>query len=476
MYITEIIAHNFQSHKHTVVQLDKGLNVFVGENDQGKTALAKRATQWCLFNEPQGNDFVRFKDNGKVNKKGEPEREDLCYVTLKFSNGMEVTRSRKKNKNYYQLIDEDGEIFNFENFGNEVPEEIQKAIGISKLKVDDDIQLNLNIIGAKDRSLIYESNNYKSKVIGSFAGTNVIDVTIRGIQSDMKSISTDIKSIEKDIKQIDEEIAEMGDMQKKEEIIKQIDNLYFSLGEENFIREELAELDRNINSRKLAIERDKKILESTKDFDKKEQELSEFEDVVTKAKELMALRNRLVNISDRIEERKRTIEESKKIVKKLKDIDKEEMALMKRELQIADIQNKINGINDTKKALLGIYERIQVKIQAIEEAKEVVEKHKGIDKQEKRLLDVESKLADIYDSIRETVDKKNQLVRLHTEIQRKLSIHKRGQEYVEQKNKEITELIENCVENIVQLGKCPTCMSDLDPSHMERIRKELVNL
>mgnify|MGYP001294424939 CR=1 FL=1 len=182
MYITEIVAHNFQSHKHTVVHLDKGLNVFVGENDQGKTALAKRAIQWCLFNEPQGNDFVRFKENGKTDKNGEPEREELCYVTVKFSNGIEVTRKREKNKNYYQLIDENGEIFNFENFGNQVPEEIQKAIGISKLKVDDDIQLNLNIIGAKDRSLIYENGNYKAKVIGSFAGTNIIDVAIIGFE------------------------------------------------------------------------------------------------------------------------------------------------------------------------------------------------------------------------------------------------------------------------------------------------------
>lgn len=475
LYITEIIAHNFQSHKHTVVQLTNGLNVFVGENDQGKTSLAKRCIQWCLFNEPQGNDFVRFKDNGKTNKKGEPEREDLCYVTLKFSNGVEVTRKREKSKNYYQLVDETGEVFNFENFGNNVPEEIQKATGISKLKVDDDIQLNLNIIGAKDRSLIYESNNYKSKVIGSFAGTNVIDVTIRGIQSDMKGISVDIKSIEKDIKKIDEEIAEMGDIQKKEEIIKQIDNLYFSLDEENFIREELIRLNRSINDRKMAIERDKKIIESSKDLDKREQKITEFENIVTKAKELMVLRNRLMNISNRIDERKHTIEESKKIVQQYKNIDKEEMELMKKELQITDIQNKINGVNNTKKALLGIYERIQSKSQSIKMAKQIVQKYKDVDKQEKQLLDIESKLADIYDAIKKTVDTKNQLVRLDNEINKKLSIRTRGQAYLKQKDKEISELIESCVENIVQLGKCPTCMSDLDSSQ-DKIRKELINL
>jgi|GEM_PF-3624815 len=475
MYIVEIIAHNFQSHKHTVVQLTKGLNVFLGENDQGKTALAKRAIQWVLFNEPQGNNFVRYKD-GKVNKKGEPERENLCYVTLKFDNGVEITRKREKNKNYYQLIDETGEILNFENFGNEIPEEIQKAVGISKLKVDDDIQLNLNIIGAKDRSLIYESDNYKSKIIGSFAGTNVIDVTIRGIQADMKNISQDIKLIEKEIEEIDNKIAQMGDMQEKERIIKQIDNLYFSLDEENFLREELIRLSKSIEARKIAITNDKKILEEAKDFEKKEQKLSEFENIVTKVKELMGLRNRLMTIVNRINERKQTIAESKKIIQRYKDIDKEEMELMKKELEIADIQNKIGSINNTKTALLTILEQITTKQKTIAEAEEIVKKYKDIDKREKQLLDIETELIKINEDAKAVLDKKNQLLRLNTEIQQKQSICTREKAYIAQKEKEISELIEACVKNIIQLGKCPTCMSDLDASHVDKIRKELTNI
>ena len=37
------------------------------------------------------------------------------------------------------------------------------------------------------------------------------------------------------------------------------------------------------------------------------------------------------------------------------------MELMKKELEIADIQNKIGGINNTKTALLTILERITTK-------------------------------------------------------------------------------------------------------------------
>lgn len=476
MYITEITAHNFQSHKHTVVQLSKGLNIFMGETDQGKTSLAKRSIQWCLFNEPSGNDFIRFKDDGKINKKGEREREDTCYVMLRFDNGIEVTRKKEKNKNFYQLVDENGEILNFENFGNNVPEEIQKATGISKLKVDDDIQLNLNIIGAKDRSLINESNNYKSKVIGSFAGTNVIDVTIRGIQSDMKNISVDIKSIEKDISKIDKKIAEMGNMDKKEEIVKNIDNIYFSFDEENFVREELIRLNKSIEERKLTIEKDKKIIDNCKDLNNQEQKLAEFEDIVDKAKKVILQHNRLTNINNRIEERKSTIRESKKIILRYKNIDKKEMELMKKELQVNDIQNKINGINNTKKSLVNIYERILSKNESVKSDRLIVEQYKDIDKQEKELINITNQLTNIYDTIKKTTDTKNQLIQLNYEINKKLSIQVRGQDYIKKNDKEISELIDSCVKNIIQLGKCPTCMSDLNPSHMDKIRKELTNL
>ena len=476
MYITEIIVHNFQSHKHTEVKLSQGLNIFVGENDQGKTALAKRAIQWCLFNEPQGNDFVRFKENGKTNKKGEPERENLCYVTIRFDNGVEVTRKREKGKNYYQLVDETGEVFNFESFGNTVPEEIQRAIGVMKLKVDDDIQLNLNIIGAKDRSLIYESNNYKSKVIGSFAGTNVIDVTIRGIQADMRNISADIKTIEKDIEEIDKEIAEMGDMEKKEEIIDQIDNLYFSLSEELFLKEELLHLNQSIKERKTAILKDKEVVERLKGLEELEGKLQEFESLVNEAEKLMTLRNRLTHIHNRINERKKVIEEAKKVIQKHKNLEKEELELTKQELLLNDTHKKIQKTNNTKKTLLGILERMKAKKQSIKEAKKKLEKYKDVDKKEKELLSIQEKLADLYDTIKQTIDTRNQLTRIQAEIEKKLEIRAKGQAYIRQKEKEISQLIDDCVENIVQLGKCPTCMSDLDSSHVDRIRNELINL
>ena len=134
----------------------------------------------------------------------------------------------------------------------------------------------------------------------------------------MKNISQDIKLIEKEIEEINNKIVQMGDMQEKERIIKQIDNLYFSLDEKTFCVKNWFVYQKVLRLVKIAITNDKKILEEAKDLEKKEQKLSEFENIVTKAKELMKCRNRLMTIVNRINERKQTIAESKKIMQKYK--------------------------------------------------------------------------------------------------------------------------------------------------------------
>ena len=47
---------NFQSHLNTVIELHPGLNILVGESDQGKTAII-RALRWLFYNEPRGTGF-----------------------------------------------------------------------------------------------------------------------------------------------------------------------------------------------------------------------------------------------------------------------------------------------------------------------------------------------------------------------------------------------------------------------------------
>ena len=57
-YIEKVILENFQSHKFTSVEFDRGLNIIVGASDSGKTAIL-RAIKWALYNDPAGDYFIR---------------------------------------------------------------------------------------------------------------------------------------------------------------------------------------------------------------------------------------------------------------------------------------------------------------------------------------------------------------------------------------------------------------------------------
>lgn len=56
--IKKVIIENFQSHKYSVIDFNEGLNAIVGPTDSGKTAVF-RSLKWVLYNEPQGDYFIR---------------------------------------------------------------------------------------------------------------------------------------------------------------------------------------------------------------------------------------------------------------------------------------------------------------------------------------------------------------------------------------------------------------------------------
>ena len=109
IFITKVELENFQSHKNSVIEFDRGLNVILGNSDSGKTAII-RAIKWAIYNEPQGLSYIR-------------EGESSASVTVYFNTGAILKRYRTKSKNVYYLKKSNGEEFNFESFGKDVPKE-----------------------------------------------------------------------------------------------------------------------------------------------------------------------------------------------------------------------------------------------------------------------------------------------------------------------------------------------------------------
>ena len=333
--IYKIIGHNFQSHKHTEVELDPFFNIIIGDTDRGKTSFFKRLTGWVLNNDLSGDYFVRDNDNGKVNKKGEIIKEDECYGTIIFTNGVQITRKKIKTKNIYELIDENGEVFEFENFGNKIPDKILEFIPTKTISIDKDLVLNLNFPPKKENNLIAATNGTKSKIIGSFAGTHIIDSAIRSIISDNLNNSRKEQELNKELLELDCKIKKYGDMEKKERLLNKGETLTSEIDtlEENKKKineynvsiinnnENIFNLNEIIKFKSLNLENEKYM----KKLEKKVKEIEGFNKTFSILKDLIIQLN----------EKKINLKVQENIIKNKEKISKKEIEDIKKEIEIS---------------------------------------------------------------------------------------------------------------------------------------------
>lgn len=190
--IVKVILNNFQSHEHTEVDLTDGLNIIVGESNNGKTSIL-RAIMWVVDNQPLGTDFIMA---GK----------DTCSVMVLYDDGTFIERGRTlKDTGYYKVgfIDENGNLNHqmYRGFTNAVPVEVANVHQMPKVNITKDIETHLNVLSQLDGPfLLTESPLVKASAIGRITGTHVIDYAIKEsnktIQNNKKTIKTYISEIE----------------------------------------------------------------------------------------------------------------------------------------------------------------------------------------------------------------------------------------------------------------------------------------
>ena len=214
--IEKIILVNFQSHVYSELSLSKGVNVIVGPSDSGKTAIM-RALRWNMFNDPSGVDFVR-------------EGESEVSVTIRFQNKVEVERKRTRSKNQYILRQPDEEELIFEGFGKNVPTEIEEAIGIKKVMLDDKKSLPLNFSDQLDGPfLLQETDAYKAQAIGRMVGVDLLDETMRDTLRDKKQITVRREVLEADLKDTEESLKAFSDLNEKIAVREKVGEILFTV-------------------------------------------------------------------------------------------------------------------------------------------------------------------------------------------------------------------------------------------------------
>lgn len=175
--ISQVVLENFQSHKQSIFNFDKGLNLVVGSSNQGKTSLV-RALSLVLYNQ-WDKSWVRIGSS-------------FCKITLIMDNGVTVIREKGEKQNKYILKVPNQADCVYENFGVNVPEAISKVLNIRKIELDKDDSLTLNYSSQLESLFLFNrSGSQKAKVFGHLSGAHYLDYALRNLSTEKKQISTE---------------------------------------------------------------------------------------------------------------------------------------------------------------------------------------------------------------------------------------------------------------------------------------------
>lgn len=157
MSIKKIQIRNFRTHKKLNITFSPHVNSIIGRNASGKSTII-RALKWVVMNKPTGDSIINWDA-------------EKSAVRLTFSEDT-ITRTRSKSANTYHLNKK-----LFKAFGNNVPEEIEKLLGLS----------NINFQGQHDAPFWFcETAGEVSRQLNAIVNLEVIDKTLSNIDSDLR--------------------------------------------------------------------------------------------------------------------------------------------------------------------------------------------------------------------------------------------------------------------------------------------------
>ena len=161
--IQEVTIENFQSHKFTHLEFDKGVNVLVGDTDSGKSALI-RSLEFAIWNKLSGKSLVSHW-GGELK------------VSLKVDDNIIIRKKDKKDT--YTLNDTE-----FAAIGNKVPDEISSILNMDEINLQSQIDSFF---------LLNETSGYVASYLNQIANLGQIDSTTKAIKSELNETKRNIE-------------------------------------------------------------------------------------------------------------------------------------------------------------------------------------------------------------------------------------------------------------------------------------------
>lgn len=327
--ISKLKLKSFQAHKSSELEFCNGVNAIIGESDEGKTSII-RALYWAGQNKPAGGDFI-----SSFSKRGE------CSATIEID-GNEITRLKNKSKNEYRINEQP-----FKALGKGgIPEEVS-----SILKMDE-----LNFQNQMDSPFLLSSSSGEvAKYLNNIVNLNVIDESLRKINSKVNDYNKDIASKESDIesnkaeletyKWIDQAEKELNDLESinTEYETKKTDNRILAdlLNDIDDLLEELEQFkDRDQELYDICL-----LIDEYKNYEAQQNHLNSFKDDL----------NAIKSISDKID----SLPFDKKEIKDIVDLSTLIDSYLDKEKYMWDFNKLMNEIDSTEAVIEVCVESIQ---------------------------------------------------------------------------------------------------------------------
>lgn len=299
--IKSIEVENFQSHKHTLVELSDSVTGFCGDSEQGKSVVVTKALEFLVFGTLIGEKRFGNAANSswiqKKNKSGKVILTGDTSVKVTFTDLITVKRLMNKGgTEYFVTYPDTREDLHLTGNNGKVPDVVQELFNFN----------NLNLANQFERIfLLHDTPGEIAKTLNKVCDMELPTKVLKEIKSDVRKIKArktiideDIIKLEeslityKDLPVMDSELDVLDNLQEKQhEMNRQLEHMLSVLNSLTDIEESLIKYE-DVEDKQKRVE---KLLTLTASYDKLDLELKEIDSYIS---DLDYLNTELQNLGD----------------------------------------------------------------------------------------------------------------------------------------------------------------------------------
>lgn len=334
--IKNISIKNFQSHKSTKLTLSDGINVLVGESDNGKSAIY-RAIKMLFFNQ-SGINFIHFNEKN-------------CSVEA-ILNDCRVQIDKPENQ--ITLDDE-----TYSSIGRGVPDDVKNKTGIKEIDFVDGVKKIINFQDQHNYKFMIDDQIENARILGSISGINGILNAIKYANKEKKSLGVEKKLILANLDTKNNEIKKYDGIEKVKDKVLEINNEVLKIESEYAKVEKLGILRSNLSSNIDSAKTNLKNLEKYSKICKFNDDIDEINKQYTFYNKLLKLKNRISDLNNNSNLLNRQLNQFNFIIENKKEIEKisEQYTLYKNMSEKSKYLVKIINESKEKKDILDEFDK-----------------------------------------------------------------------------------------------------------------------